>query len=70
MSETYYNQGRSEALNEAMRVLTEHFDNVQLFVNSHEDGMTYASVMGTGNMFARVAQVEHWLASMDEDGCL
>lgn len=53
-----------------MRLLTEQFDNVQLFVNSHEDGTTYASVMGTGNTFARVAQVERWLALMDEEGDL
>lgn len=70
MSEGHYNQGRATALNEAMRLLTEQFDNVQLFVNSHEDGMTYASVMGTGNTFARVAQVERWLALMDEGGDL
>ena len=69
MSEAY-NQARATALNEAMRLLTEHFDNVQVFVNSHEEGMTYASVMGAGNSFARVAQVERWLASMDEEGCL
>jgi len=52
-----------ERLSEAVRVLAEHFDVVQVFVQLHDDerDATDVWVEGRGNTLARRAHVEAWL---------
>lgn len=65
-----------ERLTEAVRVLAEHFDVVQVFVQLHDDqrDATDVWVEGRGNTLARKAHVEAWLNdctvtdSDDDDG--
>lgn len=61
---------RREAMEKAVELLTEHFDCVQLFASVYEDGATYQTVAGSGNMFARVCQVERWLNMVEQEGSL
>ena len=47
----------------ALRDLGEYFDTVQLFTSryDHEGGGTVSKVAGSGNIYARMGQVGHWL---------
>ena len=48
--------------------LSEHFDTVQIFTSRHIGGGegTRSIAIGRGNWFARVGQVQAWLAAEDE----
>ena len=52
----------SDAVRKAMAMLTEHFDNVALFIN-HVDtsGVTRSTEAVSGNFFAVKAQVAEWI---------
>ena len=59
-----------QVLQKAVDMLSEHFDNVQIFVSRQEDGTrnrsTSFSVRGIGNYFARYGQVKRWLMMSEE----
>jgi hypothetical protein len=65
-----------ERLSEAVRVLAEHFDVVQIFAQLHDDEKDATDVWidGRGNTLARRAHVESWLNTCtvtdhdDDDG--
>lgn len=51
-------------LDEALKVLDEHFDTVQIFVTRYDGGGDHGTVHATrshGNFYARYGQVKHWL---------
>ena len=50
-------------ISKALRDLGEYFDTVQLFVSRYDSdvGATASKVAGTGNIYARMGQVGHWL---------
>jgi hypothetical protein len=53
-----------ERLKQALSILREHYDTVQLFATRHEEGTKHGTVhcsLGFGNWFARFGQVTHWL---------
>jgi len=51
-----------ERINEALRVLGEHFDTVHIFATRVEDdGKTFRFQKGAGNWFARFGQVKCWV---------
>jgi hypothetical protein len=52
---------RVAIVNQAVDMLGEHFDNVQIFCNTVEDGETYRVKNGRGNTYARLAQAQEWL---------
>lgn len=55
------NQRDIELVENALNVLSEHFDSVSIFVNRHEgDGTEHLSA-GRGNFYARIGQVKEWL---------
>lgn len=62
-------EGNMERLERAVRELSEHFDCVQIFTQKHEpiemDG-TSAYTCGSGNFYARQAQVREWVIQQDE----
>lgn len=56
-------------LDEAMKVLEEHFDTVQIFTTRYDGGEGHGTVYGIrahGNFYARYGQVRHWLLVEDE----
>jgi len=55
--------GREEAIQKAMMLLREHFENVQIFTSHMDGNSTYSRSEGFGNKFARLAQVELWADS-------
>jgi hypothetical protein len=42
-------------LNEAIKILSEHFDHVQILVSWNEEAETRDLAMGSGNWYARLA---------------
>lgn len=57
-----------QRVKEAVDLLSEHFDNVQIFCNSYKSGgMTSVFAKGHGNWFARIGQIRYWLIRDDED---
>lgn len=52
-------------ITKALRDLGEYFDTVQLFVSRYDSdvGATASKVAGSGNIYARMGQVGHWLDS-------
>jgi len=50
-------------ITKALRDLGEYFDTVQLFVSRYDSdvGATASKVAGSGNIYARMGQVGHWL---------
>jgi hypothetical protein len=55
-------------IDDAVAVLSEHYDTVQIFVTRYDSqsGETMNLESGTGNWFARRGQVDDWL---DWEGC-
>lgn len=53
----------------ALNVLSEHFDSVHIFASRHEpeieDG-TISVQKGVGNWFARYGQISEWMVKQDE----
>lgn len=55
---------------EAVRILEEHFDTIQVFATRHEAGEKDGTVninLGSGNWFARYGQVKEWCVRVEED---
>ncbi|MEO7520226.1 MAG: hypothetical protein ABIW79_00280 [Gemmatimonas sp.] len=53
-------------IRDAVHVLAEHFSTVQIFATAYDGGYTMKCHAGTGNHWARVGQVRHWLMQEDE----
>ena len=59
-----------QRVQQALLVLGEHFDAVQIFVTRNtgeEDGNTVSLAMGAGNWFARYGHVREWIIKKDEE---
>lgn len=56
-------------VNDAVQVLRDHFDTVQVFTTRYEgsDTGTINVAVGSGNWFARTGQVAEWLSKERED---
>jgi len=54
---------RTARIADALRVLGEYFDSVQIFATYTEGGATNAAVAGVGNAFATQALVASWIGS-------
>lgn len=57
-------------LDDAMAVLSEHFDTVQIFVTRYDGGAdkgTTRASKSCGNFFARYGQIRQWLIAEDEE---
>jgi hypothetical protein len=52
-------QGQS-ILNDHVKLLKEHFQNVQVLVSSADENSTTTWEGGSGNLLARVAHAEQW----------
>jgi len=61
MSELSNKEKRSVVVEQALDIISEHFDNVQIFCNTVEGGDTFRIFKGRGNVYARRGQVEEWL---------
>lgn len=63
------NATAEKRVDEALRVLGEHFENVQIFASTMQDGSegggTFHISKGTGNWFARYGQVRSWIIRSD-----
>lgn len=68
MSEDTKKDHDQEIVRRALDLLGEHFDNVHIFVNRHEgeNEHTVGYQKGTGNWWARVAQIEEWVETQRE----
>lgn len=58
-----------ELIQKHVDALSEHFDTVQVFVTSKQEGLegnTINANIGSGNWFARYGQVRTWLLKADE----
>lgn len=57
-----------EIIKEATNKLAEHFEDVQIFACSKEDGGEGTSVFrfGTGNWYARYGMIKEWMIYQDE----
>lgn len=55
------------AVSNALAILTEHFETVQIFCSRYVDGETYTTDTGYGNIHAIRGQVEAWLSDVDEE---
>jgi len=56
-------------LDDALKVLGEHFDSVQIFCSRHESTLEDGTVLackGIGNWYARYGQVQEWIVKQDE----
>lgn len=54
---------RTARVADALRVLGEYFDSVQIFATYTEGGETNAAIAGVGNAFATQALVASWIGS-------
>lgn len=52
---------RKAAVEKAAQMLSEHWDNVQIFCNTVEDDETFMVKTGRGNMYARLGQAQEWI---------
>ena len=58
---------RHARLEEALKVLGEHFDTVQIFATVvEEDGSTWSPGKGCGNWYARYGQIRMFCSKEDE----
>jgi hypothetical protein len=60
-------------VDQAIKLLGEHFDTVHVFVTRHEpaqEGGTINIHKGTGNWFARYGQITEWAIKEEEDSRL
>lgn len=58
-----------DRVQQAVNILIEHFDSVQIFVSRCESGEldgTVTVAKGSGNWFARYGQVAQWVIYQDE----
>lgn len=55
-------------VSDAATALAEHFDSVQVFVTVHSGGSenTMSYECGVGNFYARLGQINEWLAMQDQ----
>ena len=59
----------SRKVDEAIRMLMEHFDCVQIFCQTYHpgaDGGTHHVERGDGNWYARMSQLDTWLIEQKE----
>jgi hypothetical protein len=58
-----------QRVSEAVNLLSEHFDTIQIFVTRHEPETENGTIrvhQGIGNWFARYGQVAEWMIRQDE----
>lgn len=59
-------EDRNKIMSDHVAMLSEHFDNVQIFTSRIDaDGDTEFHDKGGGNYYARTGQVRHWLIQQD-----
>jgi len=56
---------QDKKLEEAVGLLSEWFDSLQIFVTWQEGGETHSAITGSGNNFATLALVSAWLRMQD-----
>lgn len=64
MSENPNEKEDLRRIDDAVKMLTEHFDAIQVFVTRHESGELGGTVRvskGVGNWYARYGQIKHWI---------
>ena len=71
MSEPMENEikNTSKIVDQAIAILGEHFDTVQVFVSRHDGGAKGGTITlnaGNGNWHARVGQVCEWVIQVEE----
>lgn len=57
-------------LDNALKLISEHFDTVQIFATRHEPEVhtgTVNSYKGVGNWYARYGQIKEWVAKVEKE---